>query len=314
MTSPNGSLEANCSVPAFPPSSSASVDGHAIASFFLLLACYPLNLTIIWYEYNVADNFRTLVNKIISVMAGYNLLLCSSAVLLVCSWTAFGPLPPSFCMANTLILSFAFVQLILAVNELNIVRFLYACHFEHVGALNEEFFQHFFIVFNAVMGAFISALAGIVAIGNSTFFCTCTGMDSACCQLSGEGVPGMVGVTVVALFNAILYLKTALKKRECDAITRPSVANDRDTSIAGQKTVKFTIAMFALSFVPSASLDILMGHGFEEEARALFPSGLLFSMYLNTVLIPGMYFARNEHMRSLVRRDLKDDVMYMVTG
>ena len=42
---------------------------------FCILLSIPLNLGIIWYENNVSDNRRTLINKMVAITALYTMLI-----------------------------------------------------------------------------------------------------------------------------------------------------------------------------------------------------------------------------------------------
>ena len=81
-------------------SSAASTAGYVTAGLGLFVLALPVNSAIIWYENNVSENRRTLINKLISVMAGYNILTAANGSVFIVAWTSFAPLPGLLCTAS----------------------------------------------------------------------------------------------------------------------------------------------------------------------------------------------------------------------
>ena len=98
MVLANRSIEAPCSSVSDNTSSSITViAAHTGTTLTIIPTAIVVNLAIVWYENNVPDSRRTLINKLISLMAGYNILLVAIVPTYVWARVTLGPFPPLPC-------------------------------------------------------------------------------------------------------------------------------------------------------------------------------------------------------------------------
>ena len=104
-----------------------------------LLLCGSL----IYYEMNISDIYRTLVNKLYArLLCLFIGVLCPSNVwFLARIW--FGPNGIAFCRLMSAIVSFMTINICLILSESVLVKYAYCCYFGSVGLLNEDFLMLF---------------------------------------------------------------------------------------------------------------------------------------------------------------------------
>ena len=71
-----------------------------------------------------------------------------------------------------------------------------------------------------------------------------------------------------------------------------------------------SLALIGLS--PPMVMTVLQATGEDKAAFQVLPIMFQCLVFVITVLLPGVYFARNKHMTNMVARELKEEVMYRV--
>ena len=136
-----------------------------------------LLLGLIFYETNVNERNRTLINKI------YSLLLAYVIVIIICLNTAdiaralFGPLAITICSVYCGCIQALTVTICLALNETIIVKYLYCCIFKSIGGLDDYFWSHFLSTLNIMLTSYIALFllyCNMVPLG---LFVYCSGCD-----------------------------------------------------------------------------------------------------------------------------------------
>ncbi len=152
----------SCLFHSWEPSSLCVLMAFNLARVVLTyLAMLALNFGIILYENVVPETYRTLVNKLVAVMALYNMLFVTASVMAITPYLLNIPLPASFCKVHIFVYNFLAVNEVLIHNEVSLLLCLSHCKVFKVEGINEEFERTFFIIFNCFTSLFATSLLHI---------------------------------------------------------------------------------------------------------------------------------------------------------
>ncbi len=220
-----------------------------LIGFVAVVLCCSL----IHYENNVNDRYRTLVNGIYSLILGYVSIVIAIGTAIIVLHTAFSSELPTFvCYVDVFAMCFGITAVCLALNEAILVQYVYACHLGTFGLLNEQFLLHFIKCCNVFMGCVLSALAIFGNMAPPRPFVWCTGLKT-------EDVfrPRVFqGKAPYAFFCAFftLILHVALKLR----IRRHQFRNKqkRPKNILTFRSVVFVLLLSASSALVALFMDL----------------------------------------------------------
>ncbi len=134
----------------------------------LYLFSMILNYGIVYYEQEVSDLHRTLINKLVAVGCVINMVMATNSFILhVLSVILLGrvKLHPGACVAYRFITVSSAMQIILLYNEVSWLRYIYLKR-GTIGSLDDGLVSTFLIIFNAVMGLIAGTLR-IIPPGSS---------------------------------------------------------------------------------------------------------------------------------------------------
>ena len=115
----------------------------SFTSLTVLILAVVVNFCFIWYENTVSDLYRTLVNKMIAVLALHNILMTAITSAFVFAIVVLDMRNGLFCNVGLTFGMASFVAILLVLDEIMLLRFAYAIVFSNVGQLNEDFFGCF---------------------------------------------------------------------------------------------------------------------------------------------------------------------------
>ena len=281
---------------------------YLAAQALAVLCGTALNAGIIYYENNVADVRRTLLNKMIAVVALYSLAGPLVLTPFMAARAVAGPRSAAFCEASVLLYSAHMLLLVMAHVETMLLRFLYACVFRTVGALNEDFFRYFFLVYNAAAAAvFLAGSYGVHASARAGAFCYCVGVPvGEHCPQEGAVKGSTVMVGTLLLTYVVFPLLILIKKSEPGSSSSKSAY-----AVVGVWTSVVGVAGILVLLLPGNAVMTLINHGGEREEGAtdyywlLTACGLGYNL-LVSVVVPFFYYCRSRQLRQFALRGLRE--------
>ncbi len=148
----------------------------AATSVILYLMILLVNSGIILYENTVADTYRHLINKVVVLMSGYNVLLvtCILPVILARQFCAHPAVP--YCSVHLFFALPLTLQIFFVHNELAVLLLWSTCQVGRVQAINEDVGKVVIVVVNLVLSFFFSSVL-YMSFGREGFFMytVCTG-------------------------------------------------------------------------------------------------------------------------------------------
>lgn len=168
-------------------------------TFQLVMACitciiYVLIITvnggIVVYENVVADTYRTLANKMVALMSGYNMLIATSMVPPALSNNFCLQLNSTYCTVNLIISLMALLQVILIHNELAILLSWSTRSIGSVQKLNEDIGRKILNGLNLTLSTLFS-LTLCMGFGKEDIFIyrLCTGHCLGKSMFALHGIP-----------------------------------------------------------------------------------------------------------------------------
>ncbi len=158
------------------------------------------NLGIIYYERVASGTYCTLLNKLATLVSVYQVGLVSVIVPVLVVRVLVGEgLDATLCWMTGVLFFFFICQMVLAYNEVVLMRYIYICKVKTVGTVKEELLLRVFMWINVALGTFISSLMGQTAQVNGHMmnaFCTNTAFD-----------PGTEQKLLILLVSAIIANK-----------------------------------------------------------------------------------------------------------
>ena len=284
---------------------------------FLLgeIACsaltFLLNFGIIWYENVVSENRRTLINKMISLTSLYTMMHVLTTGLVANAVFVFDYRTVWFCDIVNNVSMTLFLVLALGYNETMILRYVYACKLETVGVLNEAFFRHLLVVLNFVFAVITSIGVHIsYASSRASSFCAC--MDIPiwdCCP--SENSPKFWLLVVASLAFIHIVCPLAIHRHK-SRLVGPAIPKE-DVSFVNASTGSagaLSIALMAAPGLVVFAFPALTGTATVEDLGGWERVGLpLLSLGSNVgfgVVVPGIFYVRNAHLRATVWRCYAD--------
>lgn len=163
-----------------PPGECTTMLLHLIRIVVSVLVSVVLNIGIIMYENLVPDTYRTLVNKLVAVMALYNILFLAGIVPVTMPYVLNIHLPETFCGIQTFFVNGLSIAEILVHNEVCFLLWFCTMRGSFVHRLNEDFGRKFLLMLNFSLSLFASSLMHLY-YGTSSFlwFSMCNGDVSA---------------------------------------------------------------------------------------------------------------------------------------
>ena len=270
---------------------------------------------IVWYQNNTSDNRRTLINKLVKLLAYYTIFLDIFVNPYNFLRVIFGPLPAPLCEFFFFTRAVIFVGVLFTVNEIVILRYLYLCFFRSVGTLNEDFWLFFAAVYNTFFGIVIALCLAItdcydvprkICLGQKTLF----GFQSLQNDASRfmaillAGILLLSGILHVVLSCVIILSKYLMKRRE----ERAAKSQAFDASLVDAKVSAAIMAIILLSVSPIL-FQIQVMKDFEStqfwwRAYIFHWNESLIQLFISGIL-PLVIFARQEHLRETVFKQIK---------
>ncbi len=257
---------------------------------------------LIYYEANISDRHRTLVNKFYSLLLSYVAFNVFSGSIGVIYATLLGSAPAAVCYGSAVGIISSLVAIFLVINESMLIKYLYCCAFKTVGFLHEDFWMCFVKVINAGL-AFYTALFllyGGMAPAHQTN--ACLGRENTqknlMHQLCNGSYPLPLQYVVITLIN---YAWTKMNIRKFHPDPTPLSVMERLQSKAG----KYLHSVGALvMFLCAFTVLFLIALFKEEENETIKDSGqrLLFErlFLMNIILgcgIPAYSYFTHSHIR-----------------
>ena len=165
------------------------VTGVMTCVFYLLVIA--ANGGIIVYENVVSDTYRTLINKVVTLMSMYNILLSTSFLPIALSSHFCIQLSSIYCTGNLLVTLTFVLQLILVHNQLAILLNWSTSRVGSIQSINEDIGKRIISTFNSMLSIFLSLIVCVRFGGKATFIyrlCIGTFSGNLCifAFLSGE--------------------------------------------------------------------------------------------------------------------------------
>ena len=264
------------------------------------------SIGIIHYERTVSDNRRTLINKLVSLLS--HIILLISVIFL--SFNHFrivlGPLPMSICQLQQFIQFNCTFQVMLCIDEISVLRYLYICVFKTVGKLNDNFFHFYFGVANTAVSLFLSASLTFIEPVDAALYSLCRGFKTH--DTGPKFAKSYAGVFVASSLLLCVTLGILVSRRKKKIAARDQ--HDRggvsvkDFSLVDTRTmisiasmlilvmVKFLLAEYELAKTPRSleeGLDPILFH----ISSAVLPAMMV-------TVIPMVIYSRNSHLRNVV--------------
>ncbi len=126
--------------------------------FPLYLLIVLVNYGLIHYENTVPDTYRTLINKMVALIAWYRISLATVsmpplAIKLCFKIKSLGSFP---CWIIQFGIITCGMQIIMAHNHIFILKYIYTCRLSTMGSINEGLVQRFIIILNILMSILIT--------------------------------------------------------------------------------------------------------------------------------------------------------------
>ena len=288
---------------------------YTVSHGVCLITSSVLNFGIIWYENNVSDNRRTLINKMVAVTSLYTLFIIIYGSPFISLVFLFGPMGVFFCQVTGHTYYFLFTLLALGHIETTVLRYLYACKFRTVGVLNEAFFRQFFLVFNVVMSCAISVgNFASHAYERSASFCHCTGISigSHCPSASStKMIISLLLTTLLVTLSCQIAIMLSKKTRSESSAT--------SFSIGSIKSSLFGLAVLLLSLSPGMVTFGLWNPPLSSEDvetdiydHKTFDVMTLNLNFISGVFFPAILFIKSKHLRETVLKSCKETFSSMI--
>ncbi len=143
-------------------------------SIFTALIGFLLCLILIYYEKNLNDRYRTLVNELYTLVIVYVMLCIGSISVVIIMRLFMESLHEIVCLGlNTITISSVFA-LCFALNEATLVQFLYICHFKTVGILDEWLIFRILNILNLAISSYVGIFIqyGHMNLPRGVAYCT----------------------------------------------------------------------------------------------------------------------------------------------
>ena len=289
---------------------------YGLGQVLCILLTDILNFGIIWYENNVSDNRRTLINKMVAITSLYIMLFVTFgsglAELLIFT---FGPQPLIFCQLFLVSGFFFYTLFALGVTETMFVRYLYSHYFSTVAIVNEPFIRQYFLLLNLVLAFLINiVLYFSYSIERSHVFCFCAhiSFDNFC--PSGSSAKPIFIMTSISLILCLMCsLAIAVRKRKHPHL--PQSNNQVLThSLGTVKTTLFgtavTVAFFCPCFLAFVVFNDYVRESWSDIDRKQHNIMAIFGLSFNAlvgVFIPAIFYIRSQHLRDTIWKSVKEN-------
>ena len=288
----------------------------AIAVQILSIIC---NFAIVWYENNTSDNRRTLINKLVKLVACYTILYNVFVHPTLIFRVLFGPLPWLYCELVMFSRAVIFISIIFVLDIITLGRFLYLYCFRSLGILNEDFWYHFISIY---IPCFSTTFSVFIGFGNGYRppKCVCMGIETG----FGFDFANVIEEFVVHLFLAflggsaclqvVLNVLIATKKKSMNSADlqyqfQSNAAHDNVSLV----DLKVTVTIMLVMLVTLGPLRIVIPFLNDIQYQCDVPWWIPFFFLWNELVVPMIYslvipiviFASKEHLRKTVLCKIK---------
>ncbi len=142
-----------------------------------LIALFP-TLGLLYYDINISDRYRTLVNEIYVLVLSYMITFILFMNTFVILRTLYGPLPVFMCHLFCLAILGFLVPFCMALNETVLTKYLYCCIFKSTGGLDDKLYSRFFAILNPFLAFYMASFLHYGHMGPDGPFIYCSGCDS----------------------------------------------------------------------------------------------------------------------------------------
>lgn len=157
-----------------------------------------LSCGIIWYERNVPEVKRTLINRLISNHCAVNVVFNSVTLNTSILIFLLGSLREAFCDLVSVALFGLVILYLLNADAIIALRYLYICRFKNVGILNDDLVYFFLTLVTAVVSVYFAVLIWFCGFHHVPFWHRCV------CRFENESEPEVKqGVENLRLFWAL---------------------------------------------------------------------------------------------------------------
>ena len=278
-----------------------------------------LNYSIIWYEKYGQDLKRTIVNRIFSsicwTVIEFTLLV---SILDLARYFFFGPLPKLFCWSQVIVKSGIILKLMLLQTGLIISRYVCIFWLKNPAAFHDDFWSFFINIWVALAG-YIFQFVSVFALNQySLMYYICIGQNPK----SGPYIPFthnyiFYGIcTIIITIHIILSVKIFCykNKMKLEVATNQSCTQKLMLLKTLEKQTLSDFTTITFSIVAVGALTMLVLRLFQVEPQELnnFPNYLivywiqLANAPVFIILLLTMCYARNQQMRKIMIREIKD--------
>lgn len=267
----------------------------AIAAVAIQVAGDSLSYGIMWYEKNAPEVQRTLINRLISNNCGISILFNTCTLNFIIAMIFFRGLGPDVCDVFMFCLVLAVYWYLMNVNLATIVRYIYICHFQNVGALYDDLLYTFLTVVSFLLSLyFVTLLWFFKFLRNPPWFkCTyCASFGDALVTYDRNMwvlLHPMVGTLGLHLLLKVLMCKKKTTTQEdLDISTKKSIVN------LGVYTGALAFILVSTLMFTNAIRKIFGPHN----NCGLYP--VLWATFINSIFNQATYYVQNKDMRKKV--------------
>jgi hypothetical protein len=289
--------------------------GLVILSVISSLILIPGAFSLIWYEKFGSDKRRTLINKLVSALCWNGMILCSTCQLAYAFRFYLGPLPPLACFWLFVIRKTIIINLILLVNAMTLIRYVFIFWLKNPAAFHDEFWFVYVNLWTAGFSFITQFLRGSIPGSQLLEYNMCSGEDPSIILSSPPFMRGFIELFSV-IFHVYAYIKIAIYKRKEAATIGPNIFSQFTKNIVLQEIEKQSLTSFALNFVGilfmvlgTVSMNFLKIRSCID-LQGHFNSLVIVYSYLTYpnvtgVIIITMYLLRNKSILQYIVRELK---------
>ncbi len=217
--------------------------GCLLTTLIGFILCYGL----IYYEKNLNDRYRTLINELYTLILHYIMInLGFINMIIVIRLFMEISVPIFICYGLNFIIAFSIISMCLTLNEATFIQYLYGCYFKTVGVLDEQFLFYFLNVVNMFVAGYVSVYIIYGNMNVPTGFAHCVNMDRDLVfqpRIYDSKIPYffyIIGITI--LWH--LVLRFSIRK----AKNKVHKYNQRQNQVVGELISYWSVLIFVVAF------------------------------------------------------------------
>ncbi len=260
---------------------------------------------LIYYEVNINDRYKTLLNQIYSLLLGYIIIFIVAMNVLSVSHAIYGPLAEIWCHFISGVILGMVIAICMGLNESIFIKYLYCCAYKSIGCLNDYFSFYFLARLNVLLAIYLSIFLELADMGPMPLFLFCTGcntVDHSQTKIYKREIPYPIYIIWLTLiFHVILKYKINKTKTTLQSLT---ASTNGITSSPRHAILSTWMNLFILLLFGVTASTLIMNLGKDGDNFLVVHLARPISNILLGCVVPGYSFYKHPNIREFILKSL----------